>query len=410
MRSKYVAIALSALLVNGIHAQKPLASTSAASAVPASADSAVFATLDREIAADVAAGRYPGAAYMLAEHGRVVHSGAVGVLNAGSPAPVKADTIFRLASMSKPITAVAILMLVDQGKISLDAPVSRYIPQLADMRVAPDAGSPGGPAVVTIRDLLDHSAGLDANPAPARASMTNHTTLTTLAAAVPGWAHTQLAWQPGTHWKYSARTGFEILSRVVEVVSGMPYDRFLKEHLFTALGMKDTTFVLTDAQRARLIGLYEAKDGHFTAQPSSMNSTTYFSGAAALYSTVADYTRFAMMLAGHGQLDGVRILSPQSVDLMSSRILPLGFPGLPKGYAWGLGVRVVADPALADSALDAGSYGWSGAYGTHFWVDPKRDLVAVFAINLTNAGGAGAPTAFDFERRVMAAVEARAGR
>lgn len=407
MKMKFIAIALPVLLMNGLNAHPPQAGADTAWAMQASAGSVSYATLDQQIAADVASGRYPGAAYLIAEHGRVVHSGAVGVLHIDSPVPVKLDTIFRLASMSKPVTAVAILTLVDRGKVDLDAPVSRYIPELAAMHGGPGSGLSGGPEVVTIRDILDHSSGIDGYPALTRDTMTEWAKRTTLEAAVPRWAQTQLAWKPGTRWTYSPLEGFEILSRVVEVVSGMPFDRYLKKRIFAPLGMNDTCFVLTGEQRARLIGFYDSEAGHFIAQPEVLTSITYFSGAGGLYSTVADYARFAMMLAGRGKLDGARILKPESVALMSSRILPAGTPGVQPGIAWGLGVRVVVDPAKAGSALDAGSFGWSGAYGTHFWVDPTRDLVAVFAINLTNAGGAGAPTAFDFERRVMAVVNAQ---
>lgn len=365
--------------------------------------------LDSKIAENVANKVYPGAVYLVGRHGKTVHAKAVGLSSVESHQPMREDTIFRLASMSKPITAAAIMMLVDEGKIRLNDPVAKYIPEFARLRVGPYTPGeteaelvklPYAVHQVTIWNLLTHTSGMEADPGVDKELTTRLGERTTLAAWMPYYAHFPLAWQPGSKFRYSALIGFEVLGRIVEVVSGQPYDKFLQTRLFGPLGMKDTTFVLSAEQRARLVGIYDAKDGKYTPTDASFASDTYFSGAGGLFGTGADYLRFADMLSGQGVRDGVRILSRKSVDLMGSMQLPPTFPGLGPGTGWGLGMRHVTEGAI----ITPGSYGWSGAFGTHFWIDPRNRLDAVFMINLSSALGAAAPTSREYERLVYGAL------
>ena len=355
---------------------------------------AAFSAVDGQMRADIEAGAYPGAVYMLSVAGRSVHHAALGMSQLSPPLPLQEDAIFRLASLSKPITAVAIMMLVDEGKLTLDDPLPRYLPEFARLRLA-DGTQPA--AAITLRQLLTHTSGLLADARDLAAFAEAWRQRSTLAAQMPVYAQWPLASAPGTRFAYSAFMGFDVLARVVEVVSGQSYERFLQTRLFAPLQMRDTGFRLSPAQQARLVPLYRRSRQGLLPSFSEFNSETYFSGAAGLYSTGADYLRFAHMLAGHGQLGSVRILSRAAADQLSQLQLPANFSGLPEGMAWGLGMRIVS----ADPYLPPGSYGWSGAYGGHFWIDPQHDLVAVLLLNISNAGGAAAPSAQAFEARSM---------
>ena len=205
--------------------------------------------------------------------------------------------------------------------------------------------------------------------------------------------------QPGTRWAYSAGAGFDVLSRVVEIASGMPIDRFVKQRLFDPLGMKDTTYV-PPAGNPRLVKLYSrTADGLRPQQDPNFMNGIYFSGGGGLFSTAEDYAQFAMMLANSGELNGKRYLSPRAVDLMGSVFVADTLPGRTRGESFGLSVRVVTDPVARNSFLTAGSFGWSGLFGTHFWVDRKEKLIAV-----TMAQTSSQEYLRDFENMVLQAV------
>jgi len=363
------------------------------------------AELTAAIEKDIAARRYPGAAYAISIHGRTELLGSAGTRDIATGAPMLSDSIFRLASMSKPITAAAVMLLVDEGKVGLDDPVSRYLPNFAGVKVGafdPPSSSPLPTASrpITLRDLLTHTAGLDTDPRVLQAQRAQAGVADTLAGRVPLAAAYPIAWEPGSRFQYSPQTGFDMLSRVVEVVSGQPFDSFLRRRIFTPLRMDDTGFRLTPAQRKRLVSIYEARDGALIPSNASFASDSYLSGAAGLYGTLGDYLNFTRMLDGNGMFEAKRILSASAVRQMRDWQLPPGFPGLPATTGWGLAMRVVAQ----DKVLPPGSYGWSGAFGTHFWIDPAHHVTAIFMTNMSNAGGADATTARDYERRVMAAL------
>lgn len=371
----------------------------------------------------IAAGSFSGAVTLVARHGRIAHHEAHGLMDLEAKRPMVKDGIFRIMSMTKPVVGVAVLMMMEEGKVRLQDPVSKFIPEWRDMTVAvplppaagargagpaPAAGQTGEPRYYTIpverevqlRDLLTHTSGVVsgtisnfANRAVAAGPAD------TLADYIPRLGRVPLEFQPGARWAYSAAAGFDVLSRVVEVASGMTIDRFLKERLFDPLGMKDTTYVVP-AGSPRLVTLYtRTPDGlRPGSNPAFMNGV-YFSGGGGLLSTAADYAQFALMLANGGELGGVRILSPRLVELMGSAFVPDTLQGRPRGEAFGLSVRVVTDPVARNSFLSEGSFGWSGAFGTHFWVDRKEKLVAIAMTQTSNQ-----EFLRDFENMVMQAV------
>lgn len=344
--------------------------------------------IDADIDDRVRRGRYPGAVFAIARGDRVLHAGAIGLADPERNVPMRLDSVFRTMSMTKAVTTVAAMVLVDRGKLDLDEPVGRYLPELGDY------GSVDG-AILTTRHLLLHTGGqgfgtLVEGP-------------TTLQARVAELVHDGLDNKPGEKWRYTAYDGFDLIARLVEVVSGVPYAQFVKTQIFDPLGMKDTTYVLDADQQQRLVELHAARWGTiYKARPFLLEADTlYPSGGAGLYSTALDWIRFAQMLAGSGALGSVRLLEQETVAEIAREHLPAGFPGVPTQFSWALGMRRVSEEVQAFSPLPVGSYGWSGAFGTHFWVSPKEGLAAVFMINLTNAGGAGSEDAFDFERIAM---------
>ena len=359
--------------------------------VPVDADKNGLGSLGSLVQERALQGCYPGAVFAVARGSRVLELSAVGIANIDTKASMRTDSIFRQMSSTKPITAALAMMLVEEGKLKLDAPVSATLSEFATF------GVPGGPPL-TLRHLLTHTSGIGFGSIP--------TTPTTLAERARNIATRSVTARAGKDWAYSGYDGPDVVARMVEVAAGEPFDRFAKRRLFDPLGMKDTTWALTPAQEQRLVGLYAAKNGSVAHTAALLPPTLYPSGGAGLCSTVPDYLRFVQMLAGNGTLDRVRVLSSASVEEMRRKQLPAGFPGLPPGNAAGLLMRYVDDPTAAKSPLPAGAYGWSGAYGTHFWIDPTTGLAAVWMINLTTAGGAGSPDALEFEQMVTRACQA----
>lgn len=374
----------------------------------------------------IEAGSFSGAVTLVARHGRIAHLEAHGLMDIEAGKPMRTDTIFRLASMTKPVTAVAVLMLVEEGRIRLNDPVSKYLPSFAGQKVAVirnEGGGTGGfggpppefdtvPAErdITIVDLLTHTSGLmsgrvgnaESQPFYARREEVG-------VSLVDGLGEIPLDFQPGSRWSYSAVGGFDVLARIVEVVSGQSFAEFLAKRLFEPLGMRDIFYWPDAAQRERLAKTYLGGPNGLQPRPDpdSMSSPVYFSGAGGLMGTAEAYARFAMMLANGGELDGVRILSPRTVELMGSPVIEEGLPGLntgmhpsrPRGEGFGLGVSVVSDPVARRSLVSKGSFGWSGFYGTYFWVDPQENLAALLMVQ-TYSNDAW----FEFESAVMQAV------
>ena len=380
-----------------------------------------------------------GAVTVVARRGKVAHFEAQGMMDLEAKTPMRKDAIFRMASMSKPVTGVAIMMLLEEGKVRLNDPVSRFIPEFKDTKVAiaqpapapaaapastaPGATAPAGrgragrgavpqeitlvPATraITVRDLLTHTSGLESGGAGSREGgrIAPRDTKSNLAEYIPKLGGVPLDFQPGTEWRYSALAGMETLGRIVEVASGLTFDQFLKQRIFDPLGMKDTGFFPTDDKLSRVATQYGRQDGALQREdtPSWLATKTLFSGGGGLWSTPEDYLQFAQMLVNGGQLNGKRLLSPRTVDLMSSNHLgDLYAKGGRSGMGWGLSVEVVVDPVAANRRTSAGSFGWDGAFGTHFWVDRKEQITGILLIQQ----GVQSQLNRDFENAVMQAI------
>lgn len=346
--------------------------------------------LEDVVAADVASARIPGAVMLVARDGKVVMQKALGKQDA-SGAPMREDSIFRIYSMTKPIVSVAALMLVEEGKLQLSDPVSKYIPELKGLRVGVERGGQleivAAQREMTVQDLMRHTSGLTygvfgksmvkelytKNGVDGR----DHTN----AEFVKKLATVPLMFQPGSTWEYSRST--DVLGHVVERVSGMDLDRFLQQRILKPLGMNDTGFWVEPAKQARIAEAF-AKDPQ-TGEAQNMlpvrEKPRYLSGGGGMVSTARDYYRFAQMLLNRGELEGVRILSRKTVEYMTSDHLggvrgPAYLPG--PGYGFGLGVAVRLADGQAATPGSAGDFNWGGLGGTYFWVDPKERLVAVW--------------------------------
>jgi CubicO group peptidase (beta-lactamase class C family) len=319
--------------------------------------------------------------------------------------------------MTKPITSVALMMMVEEGKVRLNDPVSRYIPEFKNLKVAvadpivanergaapaPAAaaggrGGRGGPPPkfttvaaereVTIKDLLTHVSGL------ASGTLSNSTVQAIarkegekLADYIPRLGGTALEFQPGTRWAYSAQAGHDTLGRIVEIASGMPLNEFFQKRIFDPLGMKDITFWPSDAQWPRVASVYNSGANGLTKNnnPNGMSSKVYFMGSGGLISTAEDYIPFGIMLANGGELNGKRILSRKTVEMLRSAHVPDTLPGRAPGEGYGLGVRVVTNHVKRGTMLSDGTFGWSGVYGTHFFVDPVEQTVGVLLVQTSN--------------------------
>jgi CubicO group peptidase (beta-lactamase class C family) len=354
----------------------------------------------------IAAGDLAGAVVAVARKGRVAYVNAQGVMDLETRQPMSSSSMFRIASMTKPVIGVGVMLMVEEGKLRINDPVSRYIPEFRNMKVAmPQAtsargGGAGGqsgspqfytvPAAreITIKDLLTHVSGLGSGPmGNSDIEKVARKDGETLAQYIPRLGGTALEFQPGSRWTYSPGAGFETLGRVLEVVSGMPLDRFFRTRIFDPLGMKDITFWPTDTQMPRVATVYARTPNGLTktATPNdTMSRNVYFRGSGGLYSTAEDYLPLGIMLAGGGEMNGKRLLSRKTVEMMSAAHVPDTLPGRPAGEGYGLSVRVVTNHAARGTMLSNGTFGWTGAQGTHFFVDPKEELTAVLMVQTSN--------------------------
>ncbi|MFF8097441.1 serine hydrolase domain-containing protein [Streptomyces sp. NPDC016675] len=392
-------------------------------------DAGALDRLDGHFAREVDEGRLPGFLVALARGGRVAHLTVHGRRDLAAGLPVTADTLWRIYSMTKPVTSVAALMLVEEGRLTLDDPVARYLPSFAEPRVYVEGAADevvtrpaAGP--ILVRHLMTHTAGLTfgfyhAHPVDAlyRAAGLESSVRpgADLAGTVDLYASLPLQFEPGTQWNYSVASN--VLGRLVEVVSGQPLDVFLAERLLGPLGMTDTGFHVTDEQAGRLAELYGETDGGGIAPVPGLpvrGRPRFLSGSGGLVSSAHDVHRFTELLRRRGELDGVRLLTPATVDLMTRNHLPGGGdlrsvgsrPAHDQpandGVGFGLGVSVVIDPSRTQAPSGLGTYGWSGVATTTFWVDPGRDLTVQF---MTQVRPRSSHTAFrDLKRLVHEAV------
>jgi CubicO group peptidase (beta-lactamase class C family) len=363
-----------------------------------------------------------GAVTLVARRGRIAQFEAYGLADLDSRKPMSKDGLFWIASMSKPITGVAILMLLEEGKVRLSDPVSKFIPEFRGLKVAmlqertgsPAAGSASDPPQyytvpanreITVRDLLSHVSGLASRGLASSAEIAKDPRRPgeTLATYIPRLGAIPLDFQPGTRWSYSPGAGFDTLGRIVEIASGQSFDKFLRQQIFDPLGMKHIFFHPPEEGLPRIASTYHRDGGALAKvdQQTRLANTTYFSGAGGLMADAEDYFQFGQMLLNGGQLNGKRLLSPKTVELMSAVHAADTLPGRPKGRGFGLSVQVVNDAVAAGYRVSDGSYGWDGAFGTHFWVDPKEKIVGILMVQTNNPNR---ELDRDFENAVMQAL------
>jgi len=373
-----------------------------------------LARITKTIEADVAEGRIPGAVALIARDGKIGYFKAIGQANRETGQPMAPDTIFRIYSMSKPITSVALMMLYEEGLFRLKDPVSKYLPELKGLKVLVEkedagdaeesseaaAGSNPDPAHqlveaerdMTVQDLLRHTSGLtygffgdsivDQRYKDAEVISLDQT----IGDMVGKLSEIPLKHQPGTTWEYSVSV--DVIGRLVEVLSGQRFDRYLQERIFEPLGMTDTAFIVPEEKRGRFAQLYSPKeDGGLKVTTSETRywftkDHQFFSGGGGLTSTITDYLRFCQMMLNGGELDGVRLLSRKTVNLMTIDHLE-GMEGRPSpGYGFGLGFAVAKDLSRTGVNGSVGEYNWGGAAGTRFWIDPEERMIGIYMVQI----------------------------
>jgi len=343
---------------------------------------------------------FAGAVTLVARRGKVVHLEAHGLMDLESGKAMRTDTLFRMASMTKPVTAAAILMLLEENKLVLADPVSKFIPEFKNPKVAvwnmpndpKGAGTKLVPADrdITIQDLLTHTSGLATGTEGPAGDFVRRANLGqggSLAERVKRLAGLPLHFQPGAQWEYTGTYGFDILGRIVEIQSGKNLDQFFTQRIFEPLGMKDTFFTIPQERLADVAALYNRTEQGLTKPAAAAPlpaGVEFFSGAGGLTGSAQDYLQFCQMLLNGGTLNGTRLLSRKTVELMTENAIgnldlrnyldgeqPL------RGYGFGLGVRVRRSTGASGWLGSIGDYGWAGANGTYFWIDPKEQLIGM---------------------------------
>ncbi len=346
------------------------------------------AAMQRYIDADMVAGTVT----LVARQGEVVHLKAQGHRYIEGSEAMDVDDIFVIMSMTKPIVSTALMMLFEEGYFLLDDPISKYMPEYADMQVLVDVdgNTLRVPAErpITFRHVLSHTAGVD----PSRNALTEDERALmgrnpTLEQSLVARAALPLAFHPGDQWRYGSSTNY--VAFLVERISGQSLDQFLKERIFEPLGMDDTHYNVPASKVDRVVGVYSPTGPHNTIElmraPEAREPTRYFGGTAGLSSTAGDYFKFSQMILNGGELNGERLLSPTTVNLMITNHtgdLPIYIKG-PDAYGFGLGFSMVTDPDRARQAVTPGTFGWGGAWGTVFWIDPAEELISILMVQIS---------------------------
>ena len=359
---------------------------------------------------EVATGKLPGAAILIQQHGRPVYLKTFGVRDVATQVPMTSDTIFALHSMTKPITSLAAMMLIDAGKISLDDPVAKYIPSFADMKVGIERTQAGGEPTLdlvpahrqlTIKDLLLHTSGISYSYIGAEWVMRAYSDARLFDGKFDNRefaeriAKLPLARQPGTLWRYGHST--DVLGRIIEVVSGEPLSQFMKRHIFDPLGMKHTKFSIDTPEERALMAEPLPSDTVLVAGERARRAhPEWESGGGGVVSTLDDFARFAQMILNGGELDGKRYLSPAAFKDMTTDHIGKGsgvgrdyfyFPGDGFGFGLGLGVRTDSGEAVPSPPGSIGELKWDGGSGTYFGVDPKLDMFFILMEQTQNERG-----------------------
>ena len=338
-----------------------------------------------------------GSAYFVYDNGETIEK-CYGNTSLNSNEAITNTTLFRLASMTKPITAVATLVAMEKGLLSLDDTIDKYLPNFKSIKIRDANGRETGPKnLPTIMNLLTHTSGIGSNEIKL-AAMTQADNAT-IDSALAFYLGSGLDFEPGTQQAYSATGAFDVLVKIIETVTGEDYLEFLKKNIFEPCNMKDTTFIPTEEQWGRVVDMHGKVDGQNAVATMVEGCVfgnvpvTHYLGGAGLVSTLQDYANFAKMLLNDGQGEKGKVLSKNSVKLLSSPQVSEDI--MPGTARWGLGVRVIADDG--HSFLPKGCFGWSGAYGTHFWIDPSNNVFAVYMKNSLYDGGAGNESGNKFE-------------
>ncbi|MGC4022224.1 MAG: serine hydrolase domain-containing protein [Cyclobacteriaceae bacterium] len=400
---KQLAVLVALILFNASFAQKNL--------VPGKPEengisSERLQRIDRELNEYITKAQIPGVVGFIARNGKIVYQKSFGFSNVEKKTPLKSDNIFRIASQSKAVTSLAVMMLWEDGKFLLDEPISKYIPEFKEPKVLvwfneKDSTYSAQPAKseITIRQLLTHSSGIDYATignkefkaiyakAGIPSGIGNSKPSDVLSDKIKKLAKLPLRHQPGEQWTYGLNT--DVLGYLIEVLSGMTFDDYLREKIFKPLGMNDTYFYLPKEKHDRLVTLYETKDGKLS-QPTSiydgMNpeypklNGKYYSGGAGLCSTVEDYAKFLQLFLNKGEYNGTRLLSRKTVELILTDQLQ---PPLKESFGLGFGLETADNDY--QSPLSLGSFSWGGAFNTHYWADPKEKLIGIIFTNMYNS-------------------------
>jgi CubicO group peptidase (beta-lactamase class C family) len=336
-----------------------------------------------------------GAVTLVARRGRVVHIGDTGQADIAAGREMAKNSLFAIASMTKPITAAALMILVDEGKVQLDDPVSKFIPSFHDTKLS---GGNKPAREITVRDCLTHTNGL----------VSDQRNVGTLANTAEQLAKSELAFEPGSKWQYGP--GLSVVGRIVEVASGKPFDQFLTERIFQPLDMKETSFRPSAEQQQRIARLYQPTSDKKDIERGThwlldMSPDTTPNPSGGLFSTAQDLVRFYQMVLNGGDLNGKRVLSESAVKQMTSLQTGELQTGFTPGNGWGLGFCLIRQPQGATGMLSPGSYGHGGAFGTQGWIDPQREMIFVLLIARQNFGGGdGSDIRSEFQRIAVDAV------
>lgn len=396
--------------------------------LPLSAQS--FEAFDQYLSKEVQEGRLVGVHGMVFQDGQLVYNQTYGLRDRESKDPLRGDELYFIQSMTKPIVSVALMTLYEEGKFQLDDPVSKYLPEYANLQVVNDptqgitAGTHPAPSAMTVRQVLSHTAGMSHGIAPIAYDkelwngIILNGNLKTLAQRTEALAKIPLAFDPGSKWNYSFSP--DIVGRLVEVLSGKSLDQYLQERIFGPLEMNNSGYNLSEAQKQRVMTVYsysaDTTLNRAWGQPTP-SGNTLFAGVNALFTSTADYLRFGEMMLNQGEWNGKRILKPETVALITAdhttdiqyRLTPkdsytvlgngivtdaLGTLNLEPGHGFGLGFAIVQDPKKANRSKSAkGEYFWSGANSTHFFINPEKKIVAVF---MTQVASVGSPNPYGF--------------
>ena len=411
IRRSFLAFVIAAVAVGGsarLRADDPLASPESVGF-----SAAGLKAYQQTMRALVDDAKLAGVTTLVARHGKVVLFDAYGVQDLETKTPVAKDTIFRIASMTKPIVGVAMMMLWEQGKWSLDDPVAKHIPEFAGLKVATPNGEVPQTTPMTMRQLRSHSAGFDVSAGYSKMNVTDRSQ--PLQAMIDKLAKLPLAAQPGSDWRYGPSV--DIQGYLVEKLSGQSLDVFLKANIFDPLGMKDTGFWVEKSKADRVTKTFTYIDDKriMTApnQSDPMRKPLFLSGGGGLLSTTGDYLRFAQMVLNGGEAGGKRLLKKSTVELMRTNVLE---PGVKvdlygptyniEGIGFGLDFAIIMDPAKANTPEGKNSFYWGGAFGTWFWLDPTNDLLVIGMIQ--NVSGStptgGSPQVRPLSRKLVYAA------